>query len=141
MDSKYCGECGKYNSKKFINDRCFKCVIKKSLNDLFSKTIFPIIIIGLLACLAFNIFKDQPENIRYFYMWTFIGVPIGMKKMCLFLVPRNFDIAGSVGVLAFNFIIGGVIGGFIVIYKLLGALLNFITCLYNVSLCLCLCLF
>lgn len=33
----------------------------------------------------------------------------------MILVPRNFGIAGGVGVLALNVIIGGLIGGFVII--------------------------
>ncbi|WP_206850356.1 DUF6050 family protein [Enterococcus plantarum] len=101
-------------------------MLKKSLNVLFNKTFLSIILIGFLVFLAFHIFRDQPENVRILYTWIFVGLPFGMKRMCLFFVPKNFDIAGTVGVLAFNFIVGGIIGGFIVIWKLFGAIWSFI---------------
>jgi len=35
--------------------------------------------------------------------------------MFMLLIPRNFGIAGGIGVLALNVIIGGLIGGFVII--------------------------
>lgn len=44
-----------------------------------------------------------------------VDCPYGIRKMCMFLIPRNFGIAGSMGVLALNCIVGGLIGGFVLI--------------------------
>jgi len=41
--------------------------------------------------------------------------------MVLWLVPGSFGIAGTVGVFALNFIIGGLIGGVVAIYRLVYA--------------------
>ena len=40
------------------------------------------------------------------------------RKMFLWLVPRNYDIAGTVGIWAVNFIVGGLIGGVVLICRL-----------------------
>ena len=39
--------------------------------------------------------------------------------MFVWLVPRRLDIGGTVGVFAFNLLVGGVIGGVILIWRLL----------------------
>lgn len=39
--------------------------------------------------------------------------------MCMFLVPKNFGIAGSMGILALNCIVGGLIGGIIVLVRII----------------------
>ena len=39
--------------------------------------------------------------------------------MCMFLVPKNFGIAGSMGILALNCIVGGLIGGIIVFVRII----------------------
>lgn len=44
--------------------------------------------------------------------------------MCMILVPRNFGIAGSVGVLAVNAIASGIIGGFVLISTAVRSLLG-----------------
>ena len=48
------------------------------------------------------------------YEW----VPIGIRKMLMLLIPRNFGIAGSIGVLALDAIIGGVIGVVVLAIKI-----------------------
>ena len=51
---------------------------------------------------------------------------MGFGKMCMFLIPKNFEIAGSIGVLAFNGIIGGMIGGIIVIVRMIAVFVEII---------------
>lgn len=48
-----------------------------------------------------------------------VGCPFGIHRMCLWLVPRNFGIGGSIGVFALNCIIGGLIGGVVLIVKMI----------------------
>ena len=48
-----------------------------------------------------------------------------------FIVPKNFGIAGNIGILALNCVIGGVIGGGIIIIKITSIfieILNFVRC-------------
>ena len=47
----------------------------------------------------------------YFLMWICVGLPFGIRRMCLWLVPSGYGISGSVGIFALNLIIGGLIGG------------------------------
>ena len=46
--------------------------------------------------------------------------------MCIFLIPKNFGIAGSMGVLALNCVIGGMLGGIIVIMRIVKILMEII---------------
>lgn len=43
-----------------------------------------------------------------------------MRRMCLWLMPKNFGIGGSVGVLVLKCIIGGLISGMVLIFKIIG---------------------
>ena len=44
--------------------------------------------------------------------------PFGIRRMFVWLIPRGFDLSGTVGVVALNFIVGGLIGGVILIWRL-----------------------
>lgn len=55
------------------------------------------------------------DGFNYYLYWILCGFPFGIRRMCMLLIPRNFGIAGSMGVLAVNAIVGGFIGGFILI--------------------------
>ena len=84
----------------------FNVVIPLSLMVLWMITCYPV-------C-------DKAEGFDYFLYWIMVGCPYGIRKMCMFLIPRNFGIAGSMGVLALNCIIGGLIGGIVVVMRILG---------------------
>ena len=57
----------------------------------------------------------------YFLIWLACGVPFGIGKMFT-LIPIGFGISGTVGVVALNLVLGGLIGGVILIWKLAVAL-------------------
>ena len=47
------------------------------------------------------------------------GFPFGIQKMLVLLIPRNFGIAGSIGVLALDAVIGGMIGVIVLAIKII----------------------
>lgn len=69
---------------------------------------------------------QKAEDFDFFLYWVLAGFPFGIRKMCLILIPKNFGIAGSMGVLALNGIIGGLIGGFVLIGTIFGIIGNLI---------------
>lgn len=54
----------------------------------------------------------------YLKLWILIGIPFGVHRMFVWVIPKGFDIGGTVGVLVMNLLIGGVIGGIILIWRL-----------------------
>lgn len=66
----------------------------------------------------------QEQGFNYLLYWILCGFPFGIKKMCMILVPRNFGIAGSMGVFAVNAIASGIIGGFVLISTAVKSLLG-----------------
>ena len=62
-------------------------------------------------------YKDNQLNILL--MWICIGVPYGIRRMFLWLVPHKYDLAGTVGVVALDVVLGGIIGGFALIFQIL----------------------
>ena len=55
----------------------------------------------------------------YFQFWIMSGFPFGIQKMLVLLIPRNFGIAGSIGVLALDAVIGGMIGVIVLAIKII----------------------
>ena len=49
-------------------------------------------------------------------------LPFGIRRMFLWLVPHSFDLAGTVGVVVLNVIVGGIIGGFAFVWQLASGL-------------------
>lgn len=75
-----------------------------------------LIAVWILACYYFCTGSGELEMIK---LWVLCGIPFGMKKMCFLLFPRNLGIAGGVGVLAINAVIGGFIGGFVLVITII----------------------
>jgi len=71
----------------------------------------PAAVAAILAILFKPIYMAD-GTINILLLWICVGVPFGIHRMFLWLVPHRFDLAGTVGVVALNIILGGVIGGF-----------------------------
>ena len=90
------------------------------INDFIHKSIAPI----LIAIIFYNLFVSiwgcaDPNN--YGYIFMFCGIPFGIRFM--FLLPVVVGNAGaSFCITLFNIVIGAMIGGFILIWKLLVAI-------------------
>ena len=69
----------------------------------------------------------------FFLYWVLVGCPYGIRKMCMILRPKNFGIAGSIGILALNCIVGGLIGGVVVILRMVMVLMEIIKIISDTS--------
>ena len=86
------------------------------LKDFLKKTIVPVVAALLLYSIFSRIFVEN-GTIDFFLVWIACGVPFGIGKMFT-LIPVGFGISGTVGVVALNIVLGGLIGGVILIYRL-----------------------
>lgn len=94
------------------------------MKRILFKVVLPTLAISLWLLTCYPVCK-KAEGFDFFLYWILAGFPFGIRKMCLILIPKNFGIAGSMGVLALNGIIGGLIGGFaliVVIVRIMGNL-------------------
>ena len=72
------------------------------------KVIVPAVIIEVWMLTCYPV-CNKAEGFDWFLYWIIAGCPFGIRRMCLWLIPKNFVISGSIGVLALNCIIGGLI--------------------------------
>lgn len=82
------------------------------------KIIIPVFLIALWMLTCYPV-CNKAEGFDLFLYWIMVGFPLGIHRMCLWLVPRNFGISGSIGVFALNCIIGGLIGGVVLLIKII----------------------
>ena len=85
----------------------------------FSVSVVLPLVIAAAFALLFKAVYTSSEGINYLLMWICIGIPFGVHRMCLWLVPTKFDLAGTIGVVAVNIIVGGIIGGFALVFQVL----------------------
>lgn len=60
----------------------------EAIRDLFTKSILPVAAAGLLVC----IFKSacmKDGTLDYVWLWILCGLPFGVHKVCLWIMPRN----------------------------------------------------
>lgn len=88
--------------------------------DFFKKTVLTVLIAGVLFYWGKILFVKDGQ-IEYFYVALFCGVPFGIRRMFLWLVPFGHDITFTIGVFAVNIIAGGIIGVFVLAWKLVVA--------------------
>ena len=86
------------------------------MKEFLKKTVIPFVVALFLFSMLSRIFIENgvPD---YFLIWLACGVPFGIGTMFT-LIPIGFGISGTVGVVALNLVLGGLIGGVILIWKL-----------------------
>ena len=90
------------------------------IKDFLKKAVLPVVVALFLYSIFSRIFIE--DGVRdFFLIWLACGVPFGIGKMFT-LIPIGFGISGTVGVVALNLVLGGLIGGVILIWKLAVAL-------------------
>lgn len=90
------------------------------IKEFLKKTVLPVFLALFLFSMFRGVFTEDGQT-NYFYVWLCCGVPFGIRRMFVWLVPHGYDLAGTVGIVAFNFVVGGLIGGVILVWRLLVA--------------------
>ena len=93
----------------------------EAIKQFLWKSILPAAAATLLVC----IFKSacmKNGTLDYVWLWILCGLPFGLHRMCLWIIPSSRSFGGGIATIAFNFIIGGVIGGFVIIWVLVIAI-------------------
>ena len=86
------------------------------MKNLMLKVMLPALGILLWLAICYPMSK-RPEGFNYLMFWIIAGIPFGIRFMFLKLFPKGYGISGTVGVFALNVIIGGLIGGVILVVR------------------------
>jgi len=105
---------------------------KEIAKDFFSKVVLPVFIAWFLYAMFKPVFTKEGVT-DYFLVWLMCGIPFGIRRVYLWIIPRGFDIGGTVGVWAINFIVGGLIGGVVLIWRLVCAAWYLILTVYRIA--------
>lgn len=93
---------------------------KETLTAFVRNTILPV----ALAAILFFIFKSvcTKDGITdYFMLWLLCGLPFGIHRMFLWIIPHGRSFGGNIAVFALNILIGAIIGGIVLIWRLVVA--------------------
>ena len=112
-----------YNAPATINHSISRkcsmiCMEEDGMKRVLFKLILPMAFIVIWLDMCYWICLGE-NGMNWLQFWIMGGFPFGIQKMLVLLIPRNFGIAGSIGVLALDAIIGGMIGVIVLAIKII----------------------
>lgn len=96
--------------------------VDKGMKEFVKKVAVPVGGAVFLAAVFYPLCMENGQC-DYLKLWMSVGIPYGIHRMFLWVIPKGFDIGGTVGVLVMNLLVGGVIGGIILTVRLVLAVL------------------
>lgn len=81
------------------------------------RVVVPVVSVMLLVAM-FRPLCMEDGVCDYLKLWIIVGIPFGIHRMFFWLIPRGYDLGGTLGILTLNLLVGGVIGGVVVIWRL-----------------------
>ena len=78
----------------------------EALKDFFRKTILPVASAALLYCIFRSACVKNGE-LDYLWLWILCGLPFGIWRLRLWIIPGGGSLGGGIALFALNFIIGG----------------------------------
>ena len=72
------------------------------MKKMIKKVIAPVLVITVLFTVL-RPFCIQDGKCNYFLLLLLMGIPFGIGKMCVWMVPRGFDLGGTLAVWTMNF--------------------------------------
>ena len=91
-----------------------------TIEDVIKKSILPLVFMVFWFWMTKTIMKVSGQT--DWFWWIFIaGLPFGIHKMCIILIPRGYDVGGTVGMIALSVIVGGLLGSLMIPYYIVRA--------------------
>ena len=88
----------------------------RRIKVFFSCVAWPLLVAAVFA-LLFRSLYEQNGVVDLPLAWILIGIPFGIRQVGLWLLPKHRDLSGTLGVFVLSLLLGGVIGGFVLVYR------------------------
>ena len=76
------------------------------------------------AALLYCIFRSacvKNGELDYLWLWILCGLPFGIWRLRLWIIPGGGSLGSGIALFALNFILAGIIGGFVLVWRLIVA--------------------
>ena len=93
---------------------------RRALKDFFRKTILPVAAAALLYCIFRSACVKNGE-LDYLWLWILCGLPFGIWRLRLWIIPGGGSLGGGIALFLLNFVFAGLIGGCVLVWRLLVA--------------------
>ena len=91
----------------------------EAIKDFFCKTILRV----AAAALLYRVFPSacvKTGELDYLWLWILCGLPFGIWRLRLWIIPGG-SLGSGIALFALNFILAGIIGGFVLVWRLIVA--------------------
>ena len=88
------------------------------MKRMVCNVILPVVLIGIIVIVCYPVCVKE-DGFDFFQFWLLTGFIFGVRKMSHILLPKNLGICESIGVIALNCLIGGLIGGFVLCFMII----------------------
>ena len=68
---------------------------KEILKNFLQKVVLPVVLAVFLFFLFRPVCTEENGTINYVLLWILCGIPFGIRRMFLWLVPRNYGYLGG----------------------------------------------
>lgn len=75
--------------------------------EFAKKVIAPVAAAMFLAALFYPLCVENGVC-DYLKLWVLMGIPFGVHRMFICVIPKGFDLGGTIGILVINLLVGGV---------------------------------
>lgn len=106
--------------RRGILEPCTRLEEGMKVSEFVKRVIVPVVSALFLAALFRPLCMENGEC-DYLKLWLFMGAPFGICRMFFWIIPKGYDIGGTVGILFINVLVGGVIGGIVLVWRLIVA--------------------
>lgn len=91
-----------------------------TIEDVIKKALIPMVSMAFWLWMVKTI-MGVTGNTDLFMFLFLAGLPFGIHKRCIILIPRGYDVGGTVGMIALSVIVGGLLGSLMIPYYIVRA--------------------
>ena len=93
---------------------------KMTIEDVIKKALIPMISMVFWLWMVKTI-MGVAGNTDLFMFLFLAGLPFGIHKMFIILIPQGYDVGGTIGMIALSVIVGGLLGSLMIPYYVVRA--------------------
>lgn len=91
-----------------------------TIEDVIKKAILPLAFMVFWFWMV-KIIMEVSGSTELFMFLFLAGLPFGIHKMCIILIPKGYDVGGTIGMIALSVIVGGLLGSLMIPYYVVRA--------------------
>ena len=79
--------------------------------------------IAMLVVILLRPLYMNGAECNWLLLWILVGIPFGFHRLMI-MIPKGYDLSGTIGFFVFGILISGVIGGFCFIFNVISGVMQ-----------------